>query len=141
MPEAFFDTNVLLYLLSADNSKADAAEAVIAAGGHLSVQVLNEFTSVARGKAKLSWPEIGDTLGSVRQVCTVHPLTEDTHDLARRLAEQHQLHIYDALIVAAAALAACTTLYSEDLQDGQRFENSVTVRNPFLRQPPEPPAR
>ncbi|MDD5276268.1 MAG: hypothetical protein PHR16_09320 [Methylovulum sp.] len=41
--KVFFGTNVLLYLLSADNRKADKAEALVAAGGVISVQVLNEF--------------------------------------------------------------------------------------------------
>jgi predicted nucleic acid-binding protein len=34
----FFDANVLLYLLSEDNRKADRAEAIIALGGIISVQ-------------------------------------------------------------------------------------------------------
>lgn len=42
----FFDTNVLLYLLSEDSHKADRAEAIIAMGGLISVQVLNEFSSI-----------------------------------------------------------------------------------------------
>jgi len=39
--ERFFDTNVLLYLLSVDQNKADRAEAELTAGGSVSVQVLN----------------------------------------------------------------------------------------------------
>lgn len=39
--------------------------------------------------------------------------------------------MYDALIIAAALLAGCETLYSEDLQRGQRFDEQLTVRNPF----------
>ena len=41
--EDFFDTNVVLYLLSADAAKADRAEELLAIGGTISVQVLNEF--------------------------------------------------------------------------------------------------
>jgi len=52
--EAFLDTNVLLYLLSGDAAKADRAEKLIAAGGVVSVQVLNEFTSVASRKLGMS---------------------------------------------------------------------------------------
>ena len=48
--ERFFDTNILLYLLSADQDKADRAEAALTAGGSVSVQVLNEFASVASRK-------------------------------------------------------------------------------------------
>jgi predicted nucleic acid-binding protein len=48
--DSFFDTNVLLYLLSNDAAKADRAEALLASGGVVSVQVLNEFASVAKRK-------------------------------------------------------------------------------------------
>ena len=54
----FFDTNILLYLLSNDNSKADCAEMIIAMGGMISVQVLNEFASVAFRKLGMSYHEI-----------------------------------------------------------------------------------
>ena len=56
--EAFLDTNVLLYLLSRDAAKADRAEALVVAGGVISVQVLNEFASVASRKLEMSWAEI-----------------------------------------------------------------------------------
>lgn len=131
MTETFFDTNVLLYLVSSDARKADLAEAELAAGGHLSVQVLNEFTNVARRKAGLSWDEIADVLEPVRRICTVHALDVANHDFARDLARRHELSFYDALIVASACQAGCRVLASEDLQHGQRFQGTLTVRNPF----------
>ena len=54
----FFDTNILLYLLSDDTTKADQAEALLSAGGVISVQVLNEFTSIAYRKLKMTYREI-----------------------------------------------------------------------------------
>jgi len=131
--EAFFDTSIVLYLVSGDDAKADVAEATLARGGHVSVQVLNEFASVARRKAGMSWAEIGEVLGHVRQVCSVHPLLTETHERGLALAERYGLSLYDALIVAAATLAGCRVLYSEDLQSGQRFDGGVVVRNPFER--------
>ncbi len=131
MADAFFDTNVLLYLVSADARKADAAERTLAAGGHLSVQVVNEFVSVARRKARLGWREIGDVLGSVRRICRVHPVTLEMHDAARALAEKHRLNFYDASIVAAALISGCSVLYSEDLQHGRRFGGALRVHDPF----------
>jgi len=56
--DSFFDTIVLLYLLSKDQAKADRAEALLAAGGVVSVQVLNEFVSVASRKMALAFPDI-----------------------------------------------------------------------------------
>jgi predicted nucleic acid-binding protein len=128
--DAFLDTNVLLYLLSSDVAKADRAEALAAAGGVISVQVLNEFVSVASRKLRMSMSEIREVLSAIRAVCTVEPLSIQTHDLGFDLAQRFGLTIYDALIVAAALLAKCRIVYSEDLQDGQIIE-SLTVRNPF----------
>ena len=45
--EDFFDTSVLLYLLSKDFDKADRVEQLLAGRGTISVQVLNEFAAVA----------------------------------------------------------------------------------------------
>lgn len=135
--DSFFDTNVLLYLLSGDAAKADRAEAVLARGGILSVQVLNEFASVAARKLGLSYPEIREVLELVRAVCTVEPITLETHDLGLQIAERYGFSLYDALIVAAALLAGCATLYSEDLQDGQTIDGRLVVRNPFAARPNE----
>lgn len=129
--EVFFDTNVVLYLLSADAAKADRAEELLAIGGMISVQVLNEFSSAASRKLGMTWAEIREVLAQVRVVCPVEPMSADTHDKALHLAERYGLSIYDALIVATALLSGCTTLYSEDMQDGQVFERQLTIRNPF----------
>lgn len=128
---AFFDTNVLLYLLSADRTKADKAEEVLADGGVISVQVLNEFVSVAGRKLGMKWPEIRDCLEPIRAVLRVEAVTVETHDDAVGLAERYGLAFYDALIVSSARLAACDVLLSEGLRDGQVFERSLIVRNPF----------
>ena len=129
--EDFFDTNVVLYLLSADPAKADRAEELLAIGGTISVQVLNEFVAVASRKLHMSWIEIREVLAQVRAVCAVEPVTVETHERALRLAERYGISIYDALIVSAALLANCKTLYSEDMQDGQVIERQLTIRNPF----------
>lgn len=131
--EAFFDTNVLLYLLSADAAKADRAEELMASGGTISVQVLNEFAAVASRKLRMLWPDINEVLTQVRAVCGVQALTLETHEQALKLAERYGLSVNDALIVAAALLAGCKTLWSEDMQDGQVFNRKLTIRNPFAR--------
>ena len=129
--EDFFDTNVVFYLLSADTAKADKAESLLASGGTISVQVLNEFVAVAVRKLRMPWTEIREVLAQVRAVCVVEPLTIETHERAMRIAERYGLSIYDALIVSAALLAHCKTLHSEDMQDGQVIERQLTIRNPF----------
>jgi predicted nucleic acid-binding protein len=129
--DTFFDTNVLLYLLSADTVKADRAEELLAIGGTVSVQVLNEFVSVASRKLRMTWPEIREVLTQVRAVCLVEAMSVDTHERAMQVAERHGFSIYDALIISAALLAGCSTLYSEDMQHGQVIERQLTIRNPF----------
>ena len=128
---AFFDTNILLYLLSEDHQKADKAEELLAAGGFISVHVLNEFVSVAGRKLAMKWPEIHECLEPLRATLQVTPITIKMHDQAVQIAERYAVSFYDALIVAAAQLSGCTILYSEDLHHGQVFGEAVTVRNPF----------
>jgi len=129
--EPFFDTNVLLYLLSADPVKADRAEALLSNGGTISVQVLNEFASVALRKLAMSVAELREILEPVRSVCQVEPVTEDTHDRALALVERCGFSFYDALLMAAALRAGCARLYSEDLQHGQLVDRQLRILNPF----------
>lgn len=126
----FFDTNVVLYLLSADRSKADRAELLLTQGGQISVQVLNETAAVCRRKLGMPWPEIEELLTAIKAACTVHPLTIATHELALTIASRNQLSVYDALICSAAAQSGAAVLFSEDLSDGQVIEG-VRITNPF----------
>ncbi len=126
----FIDTNILIYLASADARKANAAEEAVHAGGVVSVQVLNEFANVARRKLGFSWEEVHMFLDSCRAVLDVVPLTKEIHDLGLRLAERYQLSVYDAMIVAAALESRCDQLLSEDLQDGMTIEG-VAIVNPL----------
>jgi predicted nucleic acid-binding protein len=131
--DAFFDTNVLIYMVAKNDPRAAAAEALLAAGGVLSVQVLNEFAAVTRRKLGMTWDEVTEALAAIRTLCPKPvPITIETHETALRLAAQYGYHIYDALIAAAALQAGCTTLYSEDLQNGQVIDGCLTVRNPFV---------
>lgn len=130
--DRFLDTNVLLYLLSADDAKADRAEAVLSGGGVVSVQVLNEFASVTSRKLNMSIAETRESLAVIRAVCKTVPVSEETHDKGLEIVERYGLAVYDAMIVASALLAGCETLLSEDMQDGQVLDGRLTVRNPFL---------
>ena len=132
MPGNFFDANVLVYLASGDAAKADRAEAVLATGGAISVQVLNELTNVARRKLRFSWAETHALLTAMRGLLTVHSLTLETHETGLRLAVRHGFSIYDAMIVAAALHAGCDTLWSEDMQHAMTLEEGLRIVNPFL---------
>ncbi|WP_291991738.1 PIN domain-containing protein [Candidatus Accumulibacter sp. ACC003] len=127
----FIDTNVLLHLLSGDPGKADRAEQLIQAGGTISVQVLNEFASVASRKLKMSIAEIREILETIREVLEIAPLTEESHTLGLRIGEQYLLSIDDAMIVSAALLAGCSVLWSEDMHHGLVVDRSLVIQNPF----------
>lgn len=129
--KGFLDSNVVLYLLSGDANKADRAEALLKEQPVISVQVLNEVTHVCVRKLQMGWEEIGQFLDLVRSFCKVVPLTEEIHDRARTFAERYRLAFYDACILAAAVGAGCQTLYTEDMNHGQIFEDNLYLRNPF----------
>ena len=129
--KVFIDSNVLLYLLSKDTKKADAAEAVLREGGVISVQVLNEIANIVLKKPGMPWTEINQFLALLRSLCNVEPLTIETHDRGRAVAEHHGLSVYDSTIVAAALLAGCTVLYSEDMQHGLVVDKQLRIVNPL----------
>jgi predicted nucleic acid-binding protein len=131
---SFFDTNVIVHAFRRDDPRSQVAETLLAAGGALSVQVLNEFVSVARRKLGRRWEEVRRALNILHTLCPAPvPLTVETHEAALRIAEKHGYGIYDALVIASALEAGCATLYSEDLHDGQTFDGQLTIRNPFTR--------
>jgi len=128
----FFDTNVLLNLLSADTDTAQRAEELLADGGVISVQVLNEFTSVASRKLRMTIPEIHECLDPIRAICSVEPITLKTHLRGLDLAERYKFSVYDSVIIAAALWAGCKIVYSQDWRDGQRIDG-LLISNPFSR--------
>lgn len=131
MPGNFLDTNLFIYLASKEPEKALRVEDLLQTECAISVQVLNEIANVARRKMRLSWQETLDFLGLIRGLTTVEPVSLDTHDEGLRIASRYQLSVYDGMIVAAALLADCETLWSEDMQDGLMIDNRLTIRNPF----------
>ena len=129
--EAFFDTSVILYLLSHDEAKADRVEVLLPRKGIISVRVLNEIASVALRKHALSFIELRNFLSAAREFCAEIPVTIETHELGLKIAERYGFGLYDSMNVASALVSGCRVLYSEDLQDGQLIEKSLKVVNPF----------
>ena len=134
----FFDTNVVSYSLdNTDNRKGAVAKlllrsAVETKSGFLSYQVVQELLNLGYKKfippmtqtdARLF---LSDVVGGFDLVLWSVELTHRAIDV------RNQFHFgwYDSLIVAAALEAKCETLYTEDLQHGQRIEGLVVV-NPF----------
>jgi predicted nucleic acid-binding protein len=132
--DVFLDTNVLVYAFdTADEAKRQRALAVL--GEHpnavISTQVLLEwFTIVTR---KLTPPMPGADATAVMESLTrldVVPADAELTLRAARTAVEAQLSIWDAMVIEAAAIAGCTTILTEDLNEGQTIRG-VRVVNPF----------
>jgi predicted nucleic acid-binding protein len=127
---AFIDTNVFVYALG-DDPKSERARDVLARGGLISVQVLNELARVLLGKLGRRPADVDLAISRLLlQFPAPIPLTVALHCGALQLVAAHRLSFYDALILAAALEAGCDTLLSEDFQAGRRF-GPLTVVNPF----------
>jgi len=130
--ERFLDTNILIYAFAAGDRRSTTAEVLLAEGGVIGVQVLNEFTNVARRKLRWDWPRIESALAVIAALLgPARPITADIRTQAVKLARKDGLSLYDALMVAAAVEAGCRELLSDGLQEGRKF-GGVTIRNPFL---------
>jgi hypothetical protein len=109
---AFFDTNILVHAQQT-GGKADRARALLADGGKLSVQVLNEFTAVSRRKQRRDWREITEAISDVLAV--VDPplaLTLDLHAAARTLGAEvarHPLQVKLTLTVPSPCNSIATS--------------------------------
>jgi predicted nucleic acid-binding protein len=132
--KAFLDTNVLVYATVTDDPRAAIAMALLEQGGTISVQVLNEFTNTAIRKLKRSWSDVTAALAAFRLLLpSLLPITVAMHEAALEMAQRDRVSFYDALIVAAALEAGCSTLLSEDMQHGRVIDGRLTIQNPFAQ--------
>lgn len=131
MNASFADTNALLYFASDDARKAGIAEALLEEGLTISVQVLNEMANVLLRKWDRGWERTAYFLSIIQDQTTIVPLTVRTHNLGLHLSLHYRLSVYDGMIVAAALLADCDTLYSEDMHAGLVVEDQLRIVNPF----------
>lgn len=132
----FLDTNILVYAIEAEGPSPDKTKAaqdlVKREAVVVSTQVLGEFYRVVTSPRRpsplehreaTSWIQLWKRY-EVRSVTTAHV------DLALEITDRFGVGYYDALILSAARLAECPTVYSEDLSHGQDYDG-VTVQNPF----------
>jgi len=128
----FADTNLFIYAESQNEDKAAIAIEIIQKSPVISTQVINETVSVLIRKHKFLLAEAHEIAESLLDLCEVAAVDVLTLRKAIDLAKNHSLSHWDSLIVAAALLANCKILYSEDMQHGQVFDAQLTVVNPFL---------
>lgn len=126
----FLDTNILVYALLDEGTKQQTALQLLQSGCVISIQVLNEFTQVARKKASLEWQEIADLSTAIQTLTEIITLDKNIHNVGLTIANKYGYSFYDSLIIAAALEAGCNLLFSEDMQHGQQIETLI-IRNPF----------
>lgn len=140
--DCFLDTNVLVYAVASDAELADkryrALALIESRDFAVSAQVLQEFyVTVTR---KLTVPlEPDEALSWVEQL-EAFPCVEIDAGLvkiAAEISERYRTSYWDGAILAAAQRAGVDTVYSEDLNDRQRY-GEVTVVNPFATQDSAP---
>ncbi len=131
MSKPFIDSNIIIYLLSADTAKADRAESILSMGGIISVQVLNEVASVCRRKLKMPWVEVEALLLAVKTACEIMPLTVASHEKAVELSKRFELSLFDANIVATALISGAEVLFSEDMHNKLLIDR-LLIQNPFI---------
>ncbi|NCQ97900.1 PIN domain-containing protein [Microcystis aeruginosa] len=134
MPDkVFIDTNVLIYGYSEDepDKRQQAIDCVRSGEAWISTQVLNETINVLKRKFSLSYSQIREAVQELSEGFPIVLVSVNTIEMALNLAERYQYSYFDSLILASALEAGCQILYSEDLQDGQRIENQLTIINPF----------
>ena len=136
--DAFIDTNVFIYQLEAlDERKSAIAEQIIRDGiangtACISFQVIQETLNVVLRKAAvpLDREAARSYLETVLAPLFRVPATIDLYHRALDVQVRYRYSFYDSLIVAAALLAGCKRLYSEDLQHGQQIDG-LAIHNPF----------
>jgi predicted nucleic acid-binding protein len=133
--DCFLDTNVLVYAATgtpAERVKREKAQALIATVNFgISTQVLQEFYVVATRKARVRMPphialEWMEQLDG-RPCAIIDP---DLVKLAAAISIRYQISYWDGAILAAAESLGAEVVYSEDLQDNQKYR-ALRVENPF----------
>ncbi len=127
----FADTNIALYALDIDPHRRAQAFAIMRRRPVISTQVVNEFLNILTGKQRVPRDVANRFARILLRRCEVVAVTPQVVESAIQIGERYQCSHWDALIIAAALATGCDTLYSEDLQNGQVFEQRLTVKNPF----------
>ena len=132
MTAVFADTNIVIYAEGSDVRKAQRAMSILESGPVISSQVVTETINVLTRKYGFTLPEAHEVPSSLLDLCEVVPVSAETVRTAMRLAARYRRSHWDSLIVAAAFLAGCDTLYSEDLQHDQVIDGRLRIVNPFV---------
>ncbi len=134
---AFIDTNVFIYAFEKGKTKKKKKAVKLIKNDKIhaitSIQVLNEFVSATVKKGLLSKKEAVETALLIENEFEVVPLNSPVFLKAMEIFNNDGIHasLWDSLIIAAAILSECHTVYTEDLQHNYVIEN-IKIKNPLL---------
>ncbi|MBB5064883.1 PIN domain-containing protein [Granulicella mallensis] len=130
------DTNILIYSVDrSDPAKQFIADKVIRAlyakRAKLPLQCLSEFYRATTRKRILSPIEATEFVQDALIFTDSVSATSEDLSEAMRLHQTGEFQFFDALLITTAVRASCTTLFSEDLQNGRTL-GSLAIHNPFI---------
>jgi predicted nucleic acid-binding protein len=128
---AFVDTNVALYVIGKDSRKKAIAREILTGRPVVSTQVINEAVNVCLRRFAFTRERAYAFADILMRRMDVRPVDKATIRKSAEIAIRYRFSNWDSLIIAAALLANCNTLYSEDMQHGQTLDGKLTVVNPF----------
>lgn len=82
-------------------------------------------------KFNIPWNDIDKAIDELSLNVSIHINDAKSIKKACLIADKYKFSFYDSLIIAAALESGCSTLYSEDMHDGQIIEKTLTIKNPF----------
>lgn len=138
--KTFFDTNILVYAFDRSNrDKYDVASGLIREAyekrvGVISTQVLKEFYVTVTQKIPRKM-DMGDAEQAIRNFSVWTVVETDVALIlsAINIQRRHSLSFWDAMVVAAARVSACSVLLTEDLSHDTLLDD-VHILNPFEKQ-------
>lgn len=130
----FLDTNLLIYLYSADEVDKSNIVARLVDDNDcvISLQVVNEFANVLIRKFKVSGDAVLKAIKELTNVFTITNISIGSIINAIQIHDKYKLSYYDSLIVSSAQMDNCTYLFSEDMHNGLKIDDKLLIVNPFI---------
>ncbi|MCF8370013.1 MAG: PIN domain-containing protein [Bacteroidales bacterium] len=100
----------------------------------MSTQVLNELVNVLAYKLRVKTKEeTREIISDLMETFEVSIITNQMIVKAIEISIKYQYRFFDSLMISCALEKGCKILYSEDMQDNQVIEDTLTIINPFRR--------
>jgi predicted nucleic acid-binding protein len=134
----FVDTNIYIYAaIESTGTKHRIASDLLSrlsqtASIIASTQVIGEFYT-AMSKNKCPHEEIMPFIDEIIEGTDMQTVTLEIIERCFALRKRYNYTYWDSLLLASALHTDCEVFYSEDMQDGQGIENTLTIRNPFAQ--------